>query len=116
MADQVPAPLSKAQAANNVVNMLHDVAERVANDDDHDALISILRALQQKPAIKSTEFWMSLLLNGVGVYFCLKPETATQGATMMLLATSLYTLSRTVVKAAEAKQQPPAVVPVPAAT
>lgn len=105
-----PIMLTKAQAAQNIVNMLHDVAERVADGDDHDALITILRALQQKPGVRTTEFWLSMLMNAVGFAFQFWSGHEVIGATMMVAATSIYTLSRMVVKKAEAAA--PAQVPV----
>lgn len=110
MTDQLLPPLkvdpvlSKAQAAQSVVNMLHDVAERLADENNHDALTSIFRTLQAKPGVKTTEFWLASLLSGVGAVLSFVPGHEVQGGIMFSLGTTAYIFARTVVKKAEAQQ------------
>lgn len=102
-------PMSKTEAAANVIGLLNVMAERLAGGADHGPVIDILRALQRKDGVRTTEFWLSSLLCAVGtaLSFSLPPGREVQGGLMLLAGASLLTLSRTAVKVAEAKATTP---------
>jgi len=105
--------ISKAEAALSIVNMLHDVAAATTDDQDHGPAIAILREFQKKPGVRTTEFWMASILSLAGMGMQFWPGHETVGAILALGASSLYALSRMVVKVAESRAP---VIPLPTPT
>ena len=98
MSDEKLPAFTKTEAAASLVNMLHDIAEAAADGQDHGKVIAILRALQERPGVRTTEFWIASILSVAGLVMQFWPGHEVIGGVLTLGASSVYMLSRVAVK------------------
>jgi hypothetical protein len=81
-----------------IKEQLQKLAADAADGDKHDIALDALRALSQKPGVKTTEFYVSLLCGTVGTVLQFVPGKEVIGACLLGVATLSYNLSRGLAK------------------
>lgn len=78
--------------------MLGQVLQDAMNQGKHDLVLDFIRKQQERPGIRTTEFWLAIAVNAAGVAMGMWKGHEAIGAVMILVASGVYTLSRAFVK------------------
>lgn len=95
----IPAPVAQGPSGPPTMSMLFGMLTDALDDPDkHDRILDTIRAVQQKPGVRTSEFMLSGLLSLAGGAMQFWPGHEAIGGYLMLGSTGLFLLSRTAIK------------------